>query len=101
MGKINNISSISKENRQKKECIILRDVNKRSLEANLDSVSLSGFGGLPLLREEERTLSFLSFDSFLYYLSKLTVLCFLGRPTFFSLTLRDLYFIPQPSGISK
>lgn len=57
MGKINNISSISKENRQKKECIILRDVNKRSLEANLDSVSLSGFGGLPLLREEERTLS--------------------------------------------
>lgn len=57
MGKINNNSSISKENRQKKECIILRNVNKRSLEANLDSVSLSGFGGLPLLREEERVLS--------------------------------------------
>lgn len=54
MSKIKNNSSIAKGNKEK---IIIPDVNKKSVEANLDSMSLSSFGGILMLRKEDERLS--------------------------------------------
>ncbi len=41
------------------------------------------------------------FYPILYYLSSSISFCFLGLPTFFTLTFLDLYLVPLPSGISN
>ena len=53
MGKISNNSSIIKENRDK---FSLGVVNKKSVEANLNTMVLSSFGGLAFLKKEDKYL---------------------------------------------
>lgn len=54
MSKITDNSSINKGNKEK---ILFTDVNKKSIEVNLDSMSLSSFGGILMLRKEDERIS--------------------------------------------
>ena len=56
---------------------------------------------IPNCAEIQRYSTLSEFYPILYYLSSSTSFCFLGLPTFFTLTFLDLYLVSLPSGISN